>query len=144
MDFVKKTLSVALIMAAFSIGSVCYAFPDDPTVMKPVEKLSRGIINVAFGPFEIVMKTFDTTKNYGSLPGLVYGPLKGICYFVAREGVGVIDIVTFPFPLPGCPDDPNDYGYGYGPIMRPAWVVDIDHNYGNFFYNDTVTVDSEQ
>jgi hypothetical protein len=39
--------------------------------------------------------------------------------------------------LPNCPDDPNDTGWGYGPLMSPPWVFDIEHNPYNFFYDDT-------
>ena len=79
----------------------------------------------------------------GGIAGLTYGPLKGVSYTIAREIVGVVDIVTFPFPLPGCPDDPNDAGWGYGPIMRPAWVVDIQHNWGDFVYDSNAIVSSD-
>ena len=115
---------------------------DHPAILKPVEKLGRGVANVAFGPMELLMKTYDTTQELGGIAGLCYGPLLGVCYTVAREVVGVVDIATFLFPLPNCPEDPNDYGWGYGPIMRPAWVVDVEHNWGNFFYDDDVMANS--
>ena len=111
--------------------------------MRPVEKLGRGIANVAFGPLEILMKGYDVTQEQGGIAGLTYGPLKGVCFTIAREVVGVVDIVTFPFPLPGCPNDPNDAGWGYGPIMRPAWVVDIEHNWGDFVYDTDMIVSSD-
>ena len=57
--------------------------------------------------------------------------------------VGVVDIVTFPFPLPSCPDDPEGFGAGYGPIMRPAWVVDIEHNAFDFVFDDSSLVSSD-
>ncbi|MBQ6352408.1 MAG: hypothetical protein IJJ28_03980, partial [Lentisphaeria bacterium] len=59
----------------------------------------------------------------------------GVAYVIAREVVGVVDIITFPFPLPGCPNEVDGYGWGYGPIMRPAWVVDADHDWWNFVYD---------
>ena len=108
--------------------------------MKPVEKLGRGIANVAFGPLELLMKGWDVTQEQGGIAGVTYGPLKGVCYVIAREVVGVVDIVTFPFPLPDCPDDPAGFGAGYGPIMRPAYVVDIKHNAFNFVYDENSIV----
>ncbi len=113
-----------------------------PAVLLPVEKLGRGIANAGFGWMELLMKTYDTTQNMGEIAGLCYGPLLGLVYTVAREVVGVVDIATFLVPLPGCPEDPNDYGWGYGPIMRPAWVVDAEHNWGDFFFDDTVMTNS--
>lgn len=137
----RKTILASAILTVITVGaSISPAAADETWVMKPIEKLSRGIANVAFGPLEILMKGYDVTQDMGGIAGLTYGPLKGIAYTVAREVVGVTDIVTFPFPLPGCPNDPNDAGWGYGPIMRPAWVVDIEHNWGDFVYDSDMIV----
>ena len=76
----------------------------DNWVMLPVEKLSRGIANCAFGPLELPMKWYDVSFQSGGIVGLTYGTLKGVLYVIAREVVGVVDIITFPFPLPGCPN----------------------------------------
>lgn len=90
--------------------------------MKPVEKLGRGIANVAFGPLELLMKGWDVTQEQGGIAGVTYGPLKGVCYVIAREVVGVVDIVTFPFPLPDCPDDPPDSAPDTArSCVRPTW-----------------------
>ena len=138
-----KTILASAIFAVMVIGASTSQAADDPWIMKPVEKLGRGIANVAFGPLELLMKGWDVTQEQGGIAGVTYGPLKGVCYVIAREVVGVVDIVTFPFPLPGCPDDPNDAGWGYGPIMRPAWVVDIQHNWGDFVYDSNAIVSSD-
>ena len=141
----RKTILASAILAAITVGaSISPAAADETWVMKPIEKLGRGIANVAFGPLEILMKGYDVTQDMGGISGLTYGPLKGVAYTIAREVVGVTDIITFPFPLPGCPNDPNDAGWGYGPIMRPAWVVDIEHNWGDFVYNTDMIVSSDR
>ena len=111
--------------------------------MLPVVKLSRGISNVAFGVFEIPMKWSEVNNDMGGIAGITYGTLKGVCYFAARVVVGVVDVATFLFPLPGCPEYPDDSGWGYGPIIRPAWVVDINHNPYNIFYDDQTIVDAQ-
>lgn len=111
--------------------------------MAPLEKLGRGIANVAFGPLEILMKPYDVNNQQGAIPALTYGVLKGVAFVVAREVVGVTDIVTFLVPLPGCGNDPQLEDWGYAPIMRPAWVVDLEHNAYNFFYNDQTILDAE-
>ncbi len=103
--------------------------------MKPMEKLGRGLANVALGPLEIVFKTWDMTQKKGGVAGFFAGPFCGLAYFLAREVVGVIDIVTFPFPLPDCPDTPEGFGSGYGPIMYPAWVIDVEHDWWGFAYD---------
>ena len=138
-----KSVVASVILAVMMIGVSVQAAPDDPWVMKPVEKLGRGIANVAFGPLEILIRGWDVTQELGGIAGITYGPLKGVAYCIAREVVGVIDIVTFPVPLPDYPEDPEGFGAGYGPIMRPAWVVDIEHNAFNFVFDDSSIVSSD-
>lgn len=138
-----KSVVASVILAVMMIGVSVQAAPNDPWVMKPVEKLGRGIANVAFGPLEILIRGWDVTQELGGIAGITYGPLKGVAYCIAREVVGVIDIVTFPVPLPDCPEDPEGFGAGYGPIMRPAWVVDIEHNAFNFVFDDSSIVSSD-
>lgn len=107
----------------------------------PLTKLGRGIANVAFCPLELLKQPYDVNENMGAIPAVTYGVLRGICFTIARVAVGVTDIITFPFPLPGCKDDPEDYGWGYGPLMRPAWVMDLEHNPYGFFYKNSVVAD---
>ena len=104
-------------------------------ILLPVMKLSRGIANVAFSPLELPMKWQEVGNEMGGIAGITWGTLKGVCFVVARIGVGVTDIVTFPIPLPNCPEDPSGFGTGYGPIMTPAWVIDIDNDWQNFVYS---------
>lgn len=103
----------------------------------PVKKLGRGIANIAFSPLEIPMKMYDITQEEGDIAGITYGTFAGIGYCIARIGVGIADVVTFPMPLPGCTDDPREVGWGYGPLMRPEWVVDPEHNMFNIFFSDS-------
>ena len=108
-----------------------------------IMKLGRGIANVAFGPLELLIRPYDVSKNQGNIAAVTYGVLSGVCWTVAREVVGVVDIVTFPIPLPGCTDNPLDEGWGYGAMMHPAWVIDAEHNAFNFFYyNDSLMTDN--
>ena len=107
------------------------------------EKLGRGVANVGFGALEILIRPYDVANDKGALAALTYGVFRGIFYVVAREVVGVIDIATFFMPLPEATWDPNDTGWGYGPYIRPAWVVDVDHNAFNFFFNEQAIVTME-
>ena len=34
----------------------------------------------------------------------------------------------------------EDAGWGYGPIMRPAWVIDVANDWNNFVYPDEAIV----
>lgn len=97
-------------------------------------KLGRGIVNAGFGALEIPIRISEVNFNEGALAALTFGTLSGVGYFIAREVVGVFEIITFPIPLPGLSNDPYGYGSGYGPILMPEWVVSPENNYYNFFY----------
>ena len=116
MKTVKSIMFVLMFALIAGVAAPAYAetpqqFKGEDIVMRPVQKLGRGIA------------------------GITYGTLKGVCFTLVRIGVGVLDIITFPFPLPNCPDNPDGYGPGYGPIMRPAWVIDVNHDWQNFVFS---------
>ena len=139
MKFSKSFLVAAFVAVTF-FGTISTVRAEEPGIMLPVMKLGRGITNVAFGVFEIPMRWTEVNNDQGGLAGITYGTLKGVCYFVARVVVGAVDIVTFPIPLPGCPDYPEDAGWGYGPIMKPAWVVPVSSDWNNFVYSNEAIV----
>lgn len=146
MKFCKSFVILTLVIFSLSVmprlSADEAAKAKDQWIMLPVMKLSRGIANVAFSPLELPIKWWETGNEMGGIAGITYGTLRGICYVVARIGVGLTDIVTFPFPLPDCPDDPDGYGSGYGPIMTPAWVIDVNHDWQNFVYSrESIVVD---
>lgn len=130
-------IALIAVMGVVCTNTVSAAESNEPQwIMRPVEKLGRGIANVAFGVFELPMQWTAVTREEGGIAGLTKGTLRGICYVVARLGVGIADIVTFPFPLPDCPNYPDDAGWGYGPIMRPAWVIPVGSDWNDFVYQD--------
>ncbi|MCI5779701.1 MAG: exosortase system-associated protein, TIGR04073 family [Lentisphaeria bacterium] len=134
-----KSLLVAALVAVASFSVVPQVRADEPGIMLPVQKLGRGVANIAFGVFEIPMKWAEVNNDQGGLAGITYGTLKGVCYTVARVVVGVVDVATFLIPLPGCPNYPEDAGWGYGPIMKPAWIVPVSSDWNNFIYsNETI------
>lgn len=130
MKFFKKYLFMLFVLSFLSFAPQCFA------EIGPMEKLGRGVINIAFGPLELIQQPMDVAQEKGNLAAISYGLFRGIGMTVARIVVGSIDVVTFLMPLPGCPDEPEDFGWGYGPMIRPAWVVDHEHNAYNFFYDD--------
>ena len=136
MKIAKSILLVGLLFTAtfgtFTVKANC---ADEIWIMKPFYKLGRGIANAGLCPLEIPMKWHDVTYVYGGVTGITYGTLKGVCFTVARACVGVADVATFFMPLPGCPDDPSGYGWGYGPIMQPEWVIDAEHDWWNFTFD---------
>lgn len=134
MNLCKKAILVGIVAIAAMAFVDGYAYD-------PIRKFGRGISNVAFGVLEIPIRAYDVNFDEGGIASVTYGVLKGVAYFVAREVVGVTEIVTFPVPLPGTPDDTNDVGWGTGPIMQPEWIVDTDHNAYNIVYQKTATMD---
>lgn len=134
MKFSGKVIALAI---ALSLGvmslNVC-AEEDDG--IPAARKLGRGITNVALGALEIPMRIYDVNEEDGGFAAVTYGVLKGICYFVVREVIGIVEILTFPVPLPGATVDTHESGWGYGPLMRPEFVVDKRHDFYNVVYQD--------
>jgi putative exosortase-associated protein (TIGR04073 family) len=130
MRFFNRAVILGFIVAIAALISFNVSAGD------PFRKLGRGIVNVGFGALEIPMKIYDVNRDEGGLAGLTYGLFKGIGFFVAREVIGVVEIATFPMPLPGATDSKNDIGWGYGSLMDPEWVVGPDHDIYNIIYQD--------
>ena len=128
-------LKAATLMAVFAV----VAFLAVPSVQAggPIRKLGRGIANAGFGALEIPIVAYDVNQEEGGIAACTYGVLKGVALCVAREVVGIVDIVTFLIPLPGATGDPHITGeWGYGPLMYPEFVVDEDHDIYNIVYQD--------
>lgn len=148
----------AMILAVATLVTVGFAFQAEAAAPEPVyttwsstsdyntfqlicRKLGRGIAGVAFGVFELPIKVMEVNFEEGSIPALTFGVLEGTGYFIAREVVGVIDILTFFMPLPGCTFDKNVEGWGYGPIMDPEWIITPETNAYGLFYTSNRTMD---
>ena len=140
MKFFKKCLVLLFVLSAVFFAPQSLAQDDQDIIdggqSGPFEKLGRGVANIAFGPLELVQQPLGVAQEKGNIAALTYGVFRGIGMTVARLCVGVTDVLTFYMPLPGCTDDKFDVGWGYGPMMRPAWVIDREHNAFNFFYDD--------
>ncbi len=105
-------------------------------------KLGRGISNAALGALEIPLKIYDVRFEEGGIAGLLFGTLNGIGYFVARELVGVFEIVTFLIPMPFTPNDAyHGEGWGFGPIMNPEWILTPETDPWNTVYPNTAIHD---
>lgn len=144
----KILLAVALFMAigvwmeTFAVDNLNFR-PDEPMGYENYwncisRKLGRGISNVAFGALEVPLEIYAVRFEEGGIAGLTFGTIKGVGYFVAREVVGLVDIVTFFTPLPGFPNDPvNGAGWGYGPILRPEWIITPETDPWNTVFTNT-------
>ncbi len=130
MTFSKKLMIVAILASAlFSTVNV--------SAMGPMDKLGRGIANICFSWAELPIKVYDTNQEDGGIAAITTGVIKGVYYTAARIIVGATEVVTFWMPLPGAAGDGDLGGWGYGPTMKPAYVIDTEHNLFNIVYRDT-------
>ena len=101
----------------------------------PFRKLGRGFSNVIFGVCELLIQPYKVNIDEGGVAALTYGAFKGAFYFLGRVVVGVVEVVTFPMPLPGA--SPSEYDWktwGYGPLIEPEWIFTIETNPYDFIY----------
>jgi len=106
----------------------------DAASQGPIRKFGRGLCNTIFGIFEIPIQVVQINNTTGGVAALTYGLVKGMGRFLLREGVGVIEIITFPMPLPGCSTEKYGSQWGYGPLMEPEWIFSFQTNPYDFVY----------
>jgi putative exosortase-associated protein (TIGR04073 family) len=134
MKFSGKVLALAIVFL-FGILSLNLRAEEDDGI--PIaRKLGRGIANLGLGALEVPMKIYDVNEEEGGFAAVTYGVLKGVCYFIAREVIGLVEVLTFPVPLPGATVDTHEEGWGYGPLMKPEFVLDKEHDFYNVVFQD--------
>src|ERR1043165_9495271 len=88
---------------AVFVGLVLGAFADiqDPpgNDFGPTRKLGRGISNLIIAPTEFFTTVNQINQTEGNSAGAGYGVWKGAARTAARQGAGLIEILTFPFPI---------------------------------------------
>lgn len=72
----------------------------DPPMIRqgPVRKLGRGIANMTSGVTETFASLEQVNLSDGNSAQASYGVVRGITRTLVRFGVGVYEVVTFPFP----------------------------------------------
>ncbi|MDD5699531.1 MAG: exosortase system-associated protein, TIGR04073 family, partial [Victivallaceae bacterium] len=91
MKLYKKSLTLLFIFSVVCLAS--QSFAEESPQSGPIEKLGRGVANIAFGPLELVQQPLDVAQEKGNIAALTYGVFRGIGMTVARAVVGVVDIV---------------------------------------------------
>ena len=93
----KKALIFSL-LALLSIAA--YADIQSPPMIDqgPTRKLGRGIANIAFGAAELPQSMCLINARDGNSACFSYGIVKGVGRTLARLGVGLCEVATFPFP----------------------------------------------
>lgn len=75
------------------------------------QKFVRGVVNLSTGWMEIPRQVYEVGQSEGWVTGVLRGPFDGIGMFFARTVAGVVEVATFPIPLPT-----------YQPILSPAYA----------------------
>lgn len=78
----------------------------------PIRKLSRGLVNTAFGWVEIPAEIFREAERSADVGGFMIAPFKGLFKAIGRTVVGVYEVVTFIIPIPS----------RYRPLIEPEFV----------------------
>ena len=96
-------------MAAFVFASLLpRSIADD----NAFTKFGRGMANIVISPAELYTEPILLSKDHDTTTAFFGGLFKGVVMIVAREIVGIYEVVTFPLPIPK----------GYQPIIKPATV----------------------
>src|SRR6266566_8160758 len=94
-----KTLLALAVIAGFA--SSAFADIQDPPSNDygPTRKLGRGLSNFFIAPAEVFV-TVTTVNTYdGNSAAAGYGVVRGVGRSGARHIAGLLEILTFPFPL---------------------------------------------
>jgi putative exosortase-associated protein (TIGR04073 family) len=94
----KTILSLAAIAG---LASGAFADIQDPPSNDygPTRKLGRGISNFVIAPTEFFTTVNEVNQTEGNSAGACYGVWKGAGRVAARHVAGLIEILTFPFPI---------------------------------------------
>lgn len=76
-------------------------------------KLCRGVGNTLFGWMEVPLYIRTVSEEESAVAGICCGTVIGLGRAVGRTLIGVVEIATFPFPMPN---------KGYGPLIEPEFV----------------------
>lgn len=99
-------INVFVIVCVLTFSSICQA--QTSPILKPFEKLARGIGHIVYSPFEIpgqmlclaIKQQKEHDSYIAALGGYIAGVIPGVGYFVYRAVAGVYTVVTFPIPTP--------------------------------------------
>lgn len=109
---------IGLLLASLFLATASPALAEEPSVPdKMTGKLVRGTVNFATGWTEIPLRTYRVWNDEGWMAGLFRGPIDGFGWFIARTFAGMVEIATFPVPLPTF-DAMIQPAYAWGPEPR--------------------------
>lgn len=93
--------TVLTLMATLAVGIAAFADIQDPpgNDYGPTRKLGRGVSNLVWAPTEFFVTVNQVNQTEGNSAGASYGVVRGLGRTAARHVSGLIEILTFPFPI---------------------------------------------
>src|ERR1700686_5876811 len=92
-----------LVVAALIVGLArsCFADIQDPPSNDygPTRKLGRGLSNFFLAPAEVPVTIAKINKDEGNAAAAGYGVVRGVGRSAMRHIAGLLEILTFPFPM---------------------------------------------
>jgi putative exosortase-associated protein (TIGR04073 family) len=114
-----KNLALAALFIALA-GSSFADIQDPPSNdYGPTRKLGRGLSNFFLAPAEITVTVAKINTDEGNAAAAGYGVVRGVGRSATRHIAGLIEILTFPFPMwresyyPLLPDNTRYIHAGY-------------------------------
>lgn len=110
---------VLAISAAFTATAVADIHDPPGNDYGPTRKLGRGLSNLFFAPTEIYTTWAKINDEEGNSAAYSYGVVRGFGRSATRHYVGLLEILTWPFPVwrqsyyPILPDDIRYIHAGY-------------------------------
>ena len=92
---VKRVALVMAVAAWSAFGVVRPARAQDP-----IHKIGRGVVNILTGWIELPKQISLGKQEDNRVVGIGRGLLKGAGLTILRSGVGIYEVLTFPFPIP--------------------------------------------
>ena len=91
------------IVFALAIAGSSFADIQDPPSNDygPTRKLGRGLSNFFLGSAEIPVTVAKINKDEGNAAAAGYGVVRGVGRSAARHFAGLVEILSFPFPVHG-------------------------------------------
>jgi putative exosortase-associated protein (TIGR04073 family) len=95
----KTYLLVAVIGIGFAANTVADIQDPPGNDYGPTRKLGRGVSNFLFASSELPDTVCKVSKTEGNLTAAGYGVVRGLGRSTARHATGLLEILTFPFPI---------------------------------------------
>ena len=103
---------LAVFSLVFGLTGICLGDIQDPPANDygPTRKLGRGLSNFFIAPTEFFVTVNQVNQTEGNSAGSGYGVWRGLGRSGARHVAGLIEILTFPFPI---------WHQSYYPLLPP-------------------------